>query len=330
MCFAEFLLILVDTGCADGTIILIAAGFVAGADALTLISAEGVGTPGAASTGTRVKVVRRATEVKPVLIECFWIFIVSSIITLRNRFMKVLLVYMKNKARLVVLVHFFRIDTYTENCYTFSMSNRSTQSLLGVLTGFLCVLPLLLRREKKVPVLSSEVLLQQAQQQMREAQAKNRTHTVDAITQKNNLQALVDQTQKTVTRLAERLADLDHSADEESRQSLLAEQSKYQETLTHLQDSLETAIFTTEAVKTAMHREEMQIREMTAEALALKAQEKQAQIEIAIARSQLTVTTNLATDLFVQARAKIQQTKARRDLMTQIAQTVETLNAAVQ
>ena len=42
------------------------------------------------------------------------------------------------------------------------------------------------------------------------------------------------------------------------------------------------------------------------------------------------MTTNLATDLFVQAREKIQQTKAQRDLITQIAQTVETLDAAAQ
>ena len=43
-----------------------------------------------------------------------------------------------------------------------------------------------------------------------------------------------------------------------------------------------------------MRREEERIRAMTTEALALKAQEKQAQIETAIAKSQMALTTNLA------------------------------------
>ena len=46
-----------------------------------------------------------------------------------------------------------------------------------------------------------EILLQQAQQEMREAQAKNRERAVQAITQKNHLQALADQTQKMVNNL---------------------------------------------------------------------------------------------------------------------------------
>ena len=77
---------------------------------------------------------------------------------------------------------------------------RTTYSLLGVLAGFACVFPLLVKREKKMPGSSAEVLLQNAQEQMREAQAKNRERAVQAITQKNNLQALADQTEKRVSR----------------------------------------------------------------------------------------------------------------------------------
>ena len=207
------------------------------------------------------------------------------------------------------------------------MPSRSYPSLLGVLFGFVCVFPLLVKREKKAPVLTSEVLLQQAQQQMREAQAKNRERAVQAITQKNNLSALLDQTRKTIDRLTERA---EASAEGEELEERLAERDKYQETLAQLEASLATATATTEAVKLAMRREEERIRAMTAEAVTLRAEEKQAQIEIAIAKSRLTLTTSLATDLFVQAREKIQQTKAQRDLITQIAQTVETLDAAAQ
>ena len=207
------------------------------------------------------------------------------------------------------------------------MPPRSYPSLLGVLLGFFCVFPLLVKREKKVPVLTSEVLLRQAQEQMREAQAKNRARAVEVITQKNNLQALTDQTQKMVDRLTERAEAAELPDD---RQDFLAERDTAQKTLAQVQKSLETAVATTEIVKLAMRREEERVRAMTAEALALGAVEKQAKIEIALAKGRLALITNLATDLFVQAREKIQQTKAQRDLITQIVQTVETLNTAAQ
>lgn len=207
------------------------------------------------------------------------------------------------------------------------MPPRSYQSMLGVLLGFLCVFPLLVKRDKKAPALTSEVLLQQAQQQMREAQARNRERAVQAITQKNNLQALLDQTRKTVERLTQQA---EASTESEEIQERLAECDKYQETLAQLEASLAMATATAETVKTAMRREEERIRAMTAEALALRAEEKQAQIEIALAKSRLAQTTNIATDLFVQAREKIRVTAAQRDLMNQIVQTVEILDVAAQ
>ncbi len=203
---------------------------------------------------------------------------------------------------------------------------RPYPSLLGVLLGFACVFPLLRKREAKSSPATSEVLLQHAQQQMREAQAKNRDWAVQAITQKNNLQALADQRQKRADRLTEQI----NSADDETKQELLALRRRHAEALAEMQKPLASAIETAEAVKIAMRREEERIRAMTAEALALKAEEKQAQIEIEIAKSRLALTTNLATDLFVQAREKIRLTKAQRDLITQIVQTVETLDTAAQ
>lgn len=207
------------------------------------------------------------------------------------------------------------------------MTPRSYPSLLGVLFGFFCVFPLLVKREKKTPIPTSEVLLQQAQEQMREAQARNRERAVQAITQKNNLQALADQTQKMVDRLTDKA---EAAETQDDRRELLKERDHLQNSLTEMQGPLALAISTVEAVKVAMRREEDRVRAMTAEALALRAVENQAKIEIALAKSRLGMTTNLATDLFVQAREKIQQTKAQRDLITQIAQTVETLDAAAQ
>lgn len=50
------------------------------------------------------------------------------------------------------------------------MPPRSYSSLLGVLCGFFCIFPLLMKREEKAAVLTSAALLQLAQEQMREAQ----------------------------------------------------------------------------------------------------------------------------------------------------------------
>lgn len=208
------------------------------------------------------------------------------------------------------------------------MPIRSLSSLLGVLFGFLCVFPLLARRKKKAPANTAEMLLQQAQQQMREAQAKNRARAVEVITQKNNLQALADQTQKRLDRLTEKIEAADSQEDRELGQSLTRERDTLQRSFPELQSSLASAIGAAEAVKVAMRGEEERIRALTAEALALGAAEKQAKIEIALAKGKLAQTTNLATDLFVQAREKIRQTQAQRDVIVQIAQTVETLDTA--
>lgn len=210
------------------------------------------------------------------------------------------------------------------------MSRTSSETFLGVLVGFACTLVLFSRRPKKPPVDDAEVLLQEAQQQMREAQARNREHAVQAITQKNNLQALVNQTQERVSRLEERAELARQEGDTEREQDILAERGQYLLTLSRTQASLQQAIETAEAIKTAMRREEERIRAETARALAMKAQFKQLQIELAIEKSRLAMTTTTAAELFTRAQAKIQQAQARRNLMTQIRQTVEALETAAQ
>jgi len=210
------------------------------------------------------------------------------------------------------------------------MPPEPSRSFVGVLLGFACVFFLFAKRDKKPPQDDAETLLQLAQAQMREAQAKNRERAVQAITQKNNLQALVDQTQKTVSRLEEQAEAARQRGDAEREQDLLAERGQYLLTLTQTQASLASAIETTEAVKTAMRREEERIRAQTAQALAMKAQQRQAQIELAIEKSRLGMTTSYASDLFERAQAKIQQTQARRDLMAQVRKTAETLQSAAE
>ena len=203
--------------------------------------------------------------------------------------------------------------------------------LLGVLLGFACIFFLFVKREeKKPPVDDAELLLQHAQSQMREAQAKNRERAVSAITQKNNLQALVEQMQKMVARLEEQAKTARQEGDMEREQDLLAEHGQSLLTLMQTQASLKAAIETTEAVKAAMRREEEGVRAKTAEAVAMKAQYRQAQIELEIEKSRLGMTTTKAGDLFERAQAKIRQAQARRDLMAQVWKTAEVLEATAE
>jgi len=209
------------------------------------------------------------------------------------------------------------------------MPTEPNRPFLGVLLGFACVFFLFVKREeKKPPVDDAEMLLEHAQQQMREAQARNRERTVQAITQKNNLQALFDQTQKMVNNLRAKADKAHAEGDIGLERQLRAEQERYQRSVQQMETSLRHAIETTEAVKTAMRGEEEAIRARTAQALMMKTSYRQAQIEFEIEKSRLGMTTTKACDLFERAQAKIQSAQARRDLMARIRQASETMGKA--
>ena len=209
------------------------------------------------------------------------------------------------------------------------MPTEPNRPLLGVLLGFACVFFLFVKREeKKPPVDDAEMLLEHAQQQMREAQARNRERTVQAITQKNNLQALFDQTQKMVNNLRAKADKAHAEGDIGLERQLRAEQERYQRSVQQMETSLRRAIETTEAVKTAMRGEEEAIRARTVQALAMKTFYKQAQIEFEIEKNKLGMTTTKVGDLFERAQAKIQSAQARRDLMARIRKAAETMEEA--
>lgn len=208
------------------------------------------------------------------------------------------------------------------------MSLPSIRALLGVLLGFVCVFPLFLRRPKETLASDADALLQQAQQQLAEAQARNRERAVQVITQKSILQAQVGQTQKVISGLTERLESAEFSENAAGKRKLSAQRDKNIKMLPGQQAMLSAAVEAVELVKNAMRQEERRVRQLTAEALAMKAQEKMARIELEIARSQIKTSTTVWADLFAQAHKKIEQTKMRRTLMVSIVQATEALDEA--
>lgn len=164
-----------------------------------------------------------------------------------------------------------------------------------------------------------EILLQQAQQEMREAQAKNRERAVQAITAKNNLQAEVDRTQKMVANLGAKAELALKNGDRDLARQLLVEKGQYDTALTSLNASLQQALETTEAVKVAMRREEDRIRTKTAQALSMKAQWKQAQIENSMNKALEGMSADGTDQAFERAAAKISNARSEGQARTELA-----------
>jgi phage shock protein A len=127
-----------------------------------------------------------------------------------------------------------------------------------------------------------DVLLSQAQREMTEMHARNRERAVQAITQKNNLQQMVDDMQKRVDNLQAKAELALKRGDRDLALQLLKEKQSYDVSLNTTKESLAQALETVESVKAAIKREEERIRQKTAEALALKAQWKNSQIQNAM------------------------------------------------
>lgn len=164
-----------------------------------------------------------------------------------------------------------------------------------------------------------EVLLQQAQEDWRAMQAKNRERAVKAITQKNQLQQMVDDTQKTITNLESKAELALKRGERDLALQLLKEKQSYDQTLQLTRAQLEQAIETSEQIKLAIKNEEEKIRQKTAEALALKAQWQNSKIQIEINKAlEGFQSIDDTTQTFGRAKAKISQSnsemQARREL----------------
>ncbi|MEJ5295817.1 MAG: PspA/IM30 family protein, partial [Fimbriimonadales bacterium] len=155
-----------------------------------------------------------------------------------------------------------------------------------------------------------EVLLDQARREMQEMLARNRERAIQAITQKNLLQAEVDKLERRVREL-ERNAELALQQGKRDLALQLIREKKAQESaLESLKASLQQAIETVESVKQAIRRQEEEVRVRTAQALALKARWKQAQIQTAINKALEGITIESLESSWGAAEQRIQRAEA--------------------
>ncbi len=130
-----------------------------------------------------------------------------------------------------------------------------------------------------------DIMLDQARRDMQEALVQNRERAVQAITQKNRLQQMLDESTKKSAQLESQASMALQQGNRDLARQFLREKANIDGTVTALKTTLAQAVETVEAVKTAIKRQETEVRRKTAEALAMKAQWKQAQIQTSISKA---------------------------------------------
>jgi phage shock protein A len=155
-----------------------------------------------------------------------------------------------------------------------------------------------------------EVLLDQARREMQQTLARNRERAIQAITQKNMLQAEVEKLERVVRDL-ERKAELALQQGKRDLALQIVREKKAQESaLETMRASLQQATETVEAIKLAIRRQEEEVRVKTAQALAMKARWEQAQIQTAINKALEGISVENIESSWATAEQRIQQAEA--------------------
>jgi phage shock protein A len=130
-----------------------------------------------------------------------------------------------------------------------------------------------------------DMMLDQAKRDMQGALTSNREKAVQAITQKNRLQMMLDDERKRAAQLETQATTALKQGNREMATSFMREKMNHDSTIATLQQSYDQAVATVEQVKIAIKRQEEEVRKKTAEALAMKAQWKNAQIQNSISKA---------------------------------------------
>lgn len=165
-----------------------------------------------------------------------------------------------------------------------------------------------------------EILLQEAAREMRQNLADNRQRAVTAITQKNNLKALLDEQERRIAQLDAQAEMAVKKGDRDLARRILREKLTFQQTLEGTRTSYDQAVQASEAIKVAIRRQEETVRQRTAEALAKRAQWKQAQIQIEIDKALNGLTFEDESSAWERAGEKIRTAQSEASARAELAQ----------
>ncbi len=152
-----------------------------------------------------------------------------------------------------------------------------------------------------------DIMLDQAKRDMQGALIANREKAVQAITQKNKLSAMLEETKKKSATLESQAGTALKQGNREMATVFMREKMNNDAVIAQLQGSYDQAVATVEQVKAGIKRQEEEVRKRTAEALALKAQWKNAQIQSSISKALegLNFETEFDSGSFGAARDRI-------------------------
>jgi phage shock protein A len=166
-----------------------------------------------------------------------------------------------------------------------------------------------------------EIMLDQARRDMQQALISNREKAVQAITQKNRLQGMLEEAERKSAQLEAQATMALKKGDRELAKNFLREKATTDATITTLRTTYQGAVETVEQVKVAIKRQEEEVRRKTAEALALKAQWKQSQIQSSITRALEGLTFESEFEgSFAAARERIADKQAEAAARTEMFQ----------
>ncbi len=155
-----------------------------------------------------------------------------------------------------------------------------------------------------------EIMLDQARRDMQGALIANRERAVQAITQKNRLQLMLDEAKKKSAELEARATMALKQGDRDLATQFMREKMNNDASVTTLQQSYDGAAATVDQVKVAIKRQEEEVRKKTGEALAMKAQWKQAQIQNSIAKALDGLTFENQFEGFGAAQERIREAQS--------------------
>jgi phage shock protein A len=130
-----------------------------------------------------------------------------------------------------------------------------------------------------------DIMLDQARRDMQQALTANRERAIQAITQRNQLEKMLQDQQSKSQALEQQAVTALKQGNRDLARDIMREKAVVDSQIGTLQESYGQAGKTVEAVKVAIQRQQEEVQKKTAEALALKAQWKQAQIQNSIAKA---------------------------------------------
>lgn len=155
-----------------------------------------------------------------------------------------------------------------------------------------------------------EMMLDQARRDMQEMLVANRERAVQAITQKNRLQGMYNDALKKSEQLESQATMALRQGNRDLARQFIREKASNDAILAQLKSSVDQATQAVEAVKLAIKRQEEEVRRKTAEALAMKAQWKQAQIQNSISKALEGLTFENQLESFGAAAERIKDAQA--------------------